>query len=72
MPSDAKKKQAAKKKELAKARASGKKVTSSKPQANGAGDKEVPKNNVVNGGVTNGKVEISEEGKLNTCTLDVD
>ncbi|EEB18054.1 ATP-dependent transporter, putative [Pediculus humanus corporis] len=65
MPSDAKKKQAAKKKELAKARAGGKKNTSSsKPQNNGAGDKEVTKNNEVNGGVTNGKLEISEEKAL--------
>ena len=64
MPSDAKKKQAAKKKELAKARAGGKKnASSSKPQNNGAGDKEVTKNNEVNGGVTNGKLEISEESK---------
>ncbi|KAK6618590.1 ATP-binding cassette sub- F member 2 [Polyplax serrata] len=64
MPSDAKKKQAAKKKELAKARASGKKVVSSKPQTNGAEEKELAKNNELNGGVTNGKVEISEEEAL--------
>lgn len=63
MPSDAKKKEAARKKELAKARASGKKVSTPKTQTNGAGDKEAPKVNVVNGGVTNGSVPISEEGK---------
>lgn len=63
MPSDAKKKQQAKKKEAAKARASGKKVVGTKPETNGSGDKESsPSYNEVNNGVTNGGIEISEEG----------
>ena len=65
MPSDAKKKQQAKKKEAAKARASGNKK-GNKSETNGSGDKESSPCNGVNGSVANGSVAISEEGDYYT------
>jgi ATP-binding cassette subfamily F protein 2 len=61
MPSDAKKKQAQKKKELAKARQTGKKVEK-KPE-NGEEKEPSPQPNGGGPAEENGSVEISEEGK---------
>jgi len=63
MPSDAKKKEMARKKELAKARSGGKKgQVAGKPEGNGEVEKE--KTPPVQNGTTNGNVkEISAEGE---------